>query len=407
MVLVNLYLKSRQYPNYRKRWKEHFGIFKSPKFDKSIWVHAVSVGESLAAVPIIKQLLVDYPEYKIVVTTTTPTGAERINAVLGDQVHHFYSPYDLPWVVIRYIRKINPSLTIIMETELWPNFIFYSHKQNIPVVVVNARLSAKSARKYAQLTTPTNRRWLVEPITHIACQNVADAERFKMLGTDDNKLSVTGSIKFDLQLPANIGTKTQEMFGDWGSDSFVWVAGSTHVGEDEVILQAHRYLIDAGVNAKLIIVPRHPERFDSVSELIVQRGFSLHRRTESISNLDNQEVYMCDTMGELMYCYKKADVAFVAGSLVERGGHNPLEPAALKKPVLSGPHTFNFADVYQNMIDAGAAKIVEPNELAKVLEEFSENSGIGIKMGHAGIKVVEANRGAVSKTINLLRKYID
>jgi len=405
MALINLYLKGRQYPSYRTRWKEHFSLFEIPPIENSIWVHAVSVGESLAAIPVIKRLLKEYPQYSIIVTTTTPTGAERVQSLLGDSVIHLYSPYDLPWVVNRFIRKIKPKLTIIMETELWPNFIHYSRKQKVPVIVINARLSARSAHSYARLPIPTNR-LLLDPVTHLACQNVADAERFKLLGAEDYKVSVTGSIKFDLQLPNNIDTKTRKIFGDWGAKHFILVAGSTHAGEDEIILSAFRRLIEQGIDAKLIIVPRHPERFDSVFELIVQRGFSVFRRSDRQRELQDEQVFLCDSMGELMYCYHHGDLAFIGGSLIDRGGHNPLEPAALAKPVITGPHVFNFSDVFRSMQQAGAASMVEESNLVSVLIELSQDSKRCKKMGVAGKAVVEANRGAVSRTVKLLHKYL-
>lgn len=406
MALLNLYIKGRQYPAYRKRWKEHFSLFKSPRVNKTIWIHAVSVGESLVAVPIIKRLLSEYPDYAIVVTTTTPTGAERIQSLLGESIIHLYSPYDLPWVVNRFIEKINPKLTIIMETELWPNFIYYSKKRKVPVVVVNARLSARSADNYSRLPIPTNR-LLIKPITHLACQNKGDAERFIKLGAHEDKVSVTGSIKFDLRLPDNLDAKTQAIFKPWlDARPFIWVAGSTHVGEDEIVLSAHRLMLDAGINSKLIIVPRHPERFDSVSELIEQRGFKLAKRSESQSLSMSDEVFLCDSMGELMYCYHASDVAFVGGSLIERGGHNPLEPAALRKPVLSGKNIFNFDDVFKTMVESGGAKLINEDNLHRVLIDLSKDETLRKKMGKAGANVVESNRGALSKTIKLLDKFL-
>jgi 3-deoxy-D-manno-octulosonic-acid transferase len=372
MVLLHLYLKGRQYPQYRKRWKEHFGIFDAPNVERTIWVHAVSVGEALAAIPIIKRIQIERPELSIVVTTTTPTGADRVQSMLGESVLHLYSPYDLPWVVKRFIRKIKPRLTVIMETELWPNFVYYSRKQDVPVVVVNARLSARSALNYARIPIPTNR-LLLQPITEFACQSAGDAQRFIQLGASPDKVKVTGSVKFDIQPPHQLDSQTREIFAPWLDAPFVWVAGSTHVGEDEIVLQAHRLLLDAGVEAKLILVPRHPERFDSVAELIEQRGFVFARRSISNSPSRETEVFLCDSMGEMMYCYNAGHVAFVGGSLIERGGHNPLEPASLSKPVLTGKYTFNFSDVFRNMIDAGAVKIVDEHTLSEVLMQLHQD----------------------------------
>ncbi|WP_164503581.1 lipid IV(A) 3-deoxy-D-manno-octulosonic acid transferase [Pleionea sediminis] len=406
MALLNSYLKGRPFPIYRNRWREHFGLFDYDSSDKTIWVHAVSVGESLAAIPIIRRLMKEHPEYAIVVTTTTPTGAERILSALGDSVKHLYSPYDYPWVVNRFLTKINPCLTIIMETELWPNFMHFCRKRNVPIIVANARLSARSARRYGWLPIPTHRR-LFQSVSCFACQNEGDAQRFKQLGALEDKVSVTGSIKFDLQLPVNIDSKTREIFSPWKDAEFVWVAGSTHVGEDEPILSTHRRLLDEGLNAKLILVPRHPERFDSVSELVEQRGFKFARRSKDGSLKSSSEVFVCDSMGEMMYCYKAADVAFVAGSFIERGGHNPLEPAALSKPVISGKHVFNFADVYKNMVQANAAQLVSKEELFDVLLELHSNIEKRELMGRAGLSVVESNRGAVTKTIKILNRYLN
>ncbi len=405
MALMNSYLKGRQFPAYRKRWKEHFGLFSFENRGKTIWVHAVSVGESLAAIPIIRRLMKEHPEFAIVVTTTTPTGADRINSMLGDSVTHLYSPYDLPWVVNRFLKKINPCLTVIMETELWPNFIHYSRRKNVPVVVVNARLSARSAHRYAHLPIPTHR-MLIKPVSCFACQNQGDAERFIELGATEDKVAVTGSIKFDLQLPANIDSKTHEIFAPWDNAEFIWVAGSTHSGEDEPILAAHRTLLEEGINAKLILVPRHPERFDSVSELVEQRGFNVARRSQTEGFTADSDVFVCDSMGEMMYCYKAAHVAFVAGSLIERGGHNPLEPAALSKPVVSGKNVFNFADVYKNMTQAGAAILVSEEDLAETLMMLHRSEEKRQLMGKAGLSVVESNRGAVTKTLKILNRYL-
>lgn len=405
MVLLNLYMKGRQYPSYRKRWKEHFGNFDTPDVERTIWVHAVSVGEALAAVPIIKRIQKERPEFSIVVTTTTPTGAERVESMLGDSVLHLYSPYDLPWVVNRFIRKIKPRLTVIMETELWPNFIHFSRKNNIPVVVVNARLSARSANSYARLPIPTNK-LLLKPITEFACQSTGDAQRFIKLGASSDKVKVTGSVKFDLQPPSQLDTKTREMFGAWQDSPFIWVAGSTHVGEDEIVLHAHRLLLDAGVDAKLILVPRHPERFDSVAELVEQRGFKMAKRSEPYSLKEESEVFLCDSMGEMMYCYNAGHVAFVGGSLIERGGHNPLEPASLSKPVLTGKFTFNFSDVFRNMIEAGAAKVVSEENLFDTLMSLQKDESARKRMGKAGLKVVETNRGAITRTLKILYHYL-
>ncbi|MCO7227404.1 lipid IV(A) 3-deoxy-D-manno-octulosonic acid transferase [Pleionea sp. CnH1-48] len=405
-VLLNLYFKGRDIPAYRKRWREHFAIFNNPKLKGSIWVHAVSVGEVFAAVPIIRRLQQLYPDCPITVTTTTPTGSERVQASFGESVFHVYSPYDLPRVVKRFLNKIQPRMVIIMETELWPNLIHYSRKYKVPVCVVNARLSSRSAHGYARLPIPT-KKMILDPVSHFACQHESDASRFIELGAEAERVSVTGSVKFDLPIPDNLESLAREMFGGWSEQDFVWVAGSTHAGEDELILKAHKELVSAGICARLILVPRHPERFESVSELIEQRGFRLARRSRGESANSEVEVFLCDSMGELLYCYQAADVAFVGGSLIERGGHNPLEPAALSKPVLTGKHVFNFADVYKNMLSANAALEVSESNLAEVLRDLYENKTKLKQMGKAGLGVVASNRGAINRTLKILERYLE
>ncbi len=405
-ICLNLYFRGRQFPDFRRRWKEHFGLFKvKPSAQNGIWLHAVSVGEVFVAIPLIKKLKQAYPNHPITVTTTTLTGAKQVLNSLGDEVLHIFAPYDLPSIVKRFYQQISPKVLVILETELWPNLIYYGRHFNVPVFVVNARLSKRSASGYAHLPIPT-KALLLDPVHHFACQYKSDAMRFKVLGASQEKVSVTGSIKFDLEISEKLSDLAEELFNPWIHNHFIWVAASTHEGEDEFVLQAHQYLLLKNPNAKLILVPRHPERFDSVAALIQSYNMSFVRRSENKAINEKNAVFLCDTMGELMTCYQAASIAFVGGSLVDVGGHNPLEPAALSVPVLTGQYTFNFSKVYSRMLKADAAVVVTKESLKNTLEKLMINTTLRKTMGASAANVVELNRGAINKTLDLITPHL-
>ncbi|MDB5978987.1 MAG: 3-deoxy-D-manno-octulosonic acid transferase [Pseudomonas sp.] len=406
VVAVRLWLRARKAPAYAKRIGERFAFGLPPMQRGGIWVHAVSVGESIAAAPMIRALLARYPQLPITVTCMTPTGSERIKALFGNEprIQHCYLPYDLPWAAGRFLAHIQPRLGVIMETELWPNHIHQCAKRGIPVVLANARLSERSARGYgrfAKLTRP-----MLAEMSGFAVQTEAEAQRFRELGARPECVEVTGSIKFDLTIDPQLLVRAAELREQWHtSQRPTWIAASTHAGEDEVMLAAHRQLLLSHPDALLILVPRHPERFNSVHDLCQQQGFDTVRRSAGQAVTASTSVLLGDTMGELLFLYALADCAFVGGSLVPNGGHNLLEPAALAKPVLSGPHLFNFLEIAALLRYAGALEEVSDTAgLAKAVQQLFDQPAIATNMANAGLEVMRANQGALQRLMDILAR---
>ncbi|EKO3914486.1 lipid IV(A) 3-deoxy-D-manno-octulosonic acid transferase, partial [Vibrio metschnikovii] len=336
-LLFSLYKNKPNKPKFGPRWKEHFGI--TPKLNSTqqpLWIHAVSVGECLAVVPLIKAIKAKRPKEIIVVTTTTTTGAEQI-AKLGNLVEHRYMPIDFPFAIRGFLRAIKPKKLLIMETELWPNTLTITHKAKVPIIVVNARLSKKSQQNYARIQPFFN---LIHPcLSKILCQSQTDAEHFVKLGVTPQKITVIGSIKYDIEISEETKSQSSQLRDKLGKNRPIWIAASTHKGEDEIILDAHKKILAFHPNALLIIVPRHPERFNSVFELCKKEKFNTIRRTNNIKITKDVQVYLGDTMGEMLVLIGAADVCFMGGSLLgdKFGGHNVLEPAALGVPIIIGP----------------------------------------------------------------------
>lgn len=396
-LFIRLWWRSLRQPVYRQRLGERIG-FTPVTFKSCMWVHAVSVGESIAAIPLIKLLQNRYPDLPMVVTTMTPTGGERIKTALGETVTHLYIPYDLPGAMHRFLRRINPVIGIIMETELWPNLIAACQQRQIPVCLVNARLSAKSAAGYQRIASLS--RAMLQQLTFIATHGHADAERFLALGADPKKLIVTGSIKFDLELPASLPAKIAELKASLGSRPS-WVAASTHEGEEEIILAAHQKIREQHPQALLILVPRHPNRFDTTAKLAAQ-GFTVARRSLQQAVTAETAVYLGDTMGELLLLYGAADISFVGGSLIQRGGHNILEPAALGKPIVTGESSFNFAEITALFIAENALiKVADADSLAKKISWLMQEEAACKQMGARALDVMAKNRGALAKQVNM------
>ncbi len=407
IILLRLLYRGLKAPAYRKRWLERFGFAPCTLSSKdSIWLHAVSVGESLAAVPLVKALQDRYPRHRIILTCMTPTGSERIKSAFGDSVDHSYAPYDMPDAVARFLNRVKPKILIIMETELWPNTIAACQQRDIPVVLANGRLSARSAKAYQRI------RPLVEPmlvgLSAIAAQHRDDGARFVELGLPEMALQVTGNIKFDLTLDQAMQEKAAALSEQWqGNDRRpVFLAASTHRGEDEIILQAFAKVRDQIDNPLLVLVPRHPERFDQVAGLCTAAGFNLARRS-SADQVAGADILLGDSMGELMTFYGACDIAFVGGSLVATGGHNMIEPAAWGKPVLTGPHLFNFTEASQLLLDADAMRVCkDASELAEQCLGLFKRKQRREKMGNAAHLIAEANRGALDKLVALIARFI-
>ncbi|MGR5336253.1 lipid IV(A) 3-deoxy-D-manno-octulosonic acid transferase [Vibrio gigantis] len=401
LLLYGLYKSKPGKPNFGKRWKEHFGITPQTQGKSPIWIHAVSVGESVAAMPVIKQLKLRDPNQAIIVTTTTSTGAEQIEK-LGDLVEHRYMPIDFSWCIRGFLKTVQPKQMLIMETELWPNTLHCVAKAGIPISVLNARLSERSCQRYAKFQAVFD--LLAKNLSQVLCQYPSDAERFIRLGLDKASVHVTGSIKFDIEVSAEQVSKGKALREQIGFERCVWIAASTHQGEDEIILDAHKQLLKDNPNTLLMIVPRHPERFNQVTELAKQHQFNTLTRTSQQPITSDIEVYIADTMGEMLVLLGGADVCFMGGSLVgdKVGGHNLLEPAALQLPLLNGPSYFNFSEITDKLLEAHAVSICHnSNEIAGQLKELFLQPKLRKDKGLAAYQVVEQNRGALNKTLEI------
>jgi len=390
--------------SYRDRVGQRFGIG-YPQLDRCIWLHAVSVGEVQAAVPLVRAIRKRFPHHNMLITTVTPTGAARVAANFGDEVSHCYIPFEMPLAVRRFFNSVNPELVLIMETEIWPNLYRGCGLRDIPLVLVSARISPKSLNKYRRLL-PLFRETLSHGII-IAAQSDADAARFRSLGASPVRTWVTGNIKFDIELPDDLADRGKAFRQRYFGRRPVWIAASTHDQEEQQVLAAHRLLLERHPDLLLVLVPRHPQRFAAVGDLIDRYGMARVARTEDRECNAAIEVFLGDTMGELPLLYAASDVAFVGGSLVPVGGHNLLEPAALGLPLISGPHVYNAQEISDMFIDLGACRIVtNSGELAEVVEDLLSNPGAAAEQGGRGLRIVHDNRGALAHLLSLLEPLI-
>lgn len=406
LIILRLIWRGFRAPAYWRRWSERFGS--SPILSEQspiIWIHAVSVGEVEASRPIIKTLQTEYPEYQILLTTMTPTGSERVKLLFADTVTHCYLPYDLPFAINRFLKRTHPKFGIIMETEIWPNLLLKCQKMKIPLVLANARMSERSAKGYARF--PKFTKTILRSVQLIATQGQDDRQRFQQLGADIKKTHAIGNLKYEISLPASLTEQAAAMRDIWDINRPVWVAASTHDGEEEIILNASRQVRSLFPNLLLIIVPRHPERFDRVTALTQRAGFKTLRRSEHRPCSSDIEILVVDTMGELPLFYAASDVAFVGGSLVPHGGHNLLEPAALGRAVITGPHFFNFNEITKQFLQADAAiQVTDTTELAKTVIELLQNSQQRAQMGEAGLHLIANSQGASTRLVNLIKHHI-
>jgi len=391
-------------PSYREGRGERFGF--GPQLEgRTIWIHAVSVGEVQAAGPLVAEILQRYPGQQLVLTTVTPTGRARARQLFGDRVRLRYVPFDLRGSVKRFFDRVRPRLAIILETELWPNLYAECGRREVPLVLASARLSPRSVGWYRRLV-PLFRQALSNGIV-IAAQSEADAARFRSIGASKERTHVAGNIKFDFEPPPEVEAHGRRWREQNAARRMIWVAGSTHEGEEEMVLDAHRHVLERFPQALLVLVPRHPNRFDSVRELLARRQEAAVFRSNGGRIDASTAVVLGDTMGELMMFYAAADVAFVAGSLVPIGGHNLLEPASIGLPVLTGPHTFNSEEIAQLLLDAGAARVVtDPLQLAHSVAGLFADPSRRAAMGAAGKAVLDANRGALGRLLALIEPLV-
>ncbi|MDR3490696.1 MAG: lipid IV(A) 3-deoxy-D-manno-octulosonic acid transferase [Gammaproteobacteria bacterium] len=404
-IFLRLLWRSRRAPAYRKRWAERLG-YGSYQLDKSIWIHAVSLGESIAATPFIKALQERYPLIPIVVTNMTPTGSAHIQKTFGNTVLQQYVPYDLPFCLQHFLKRARPLVAIIVETELWPNLFYVCQKNQIPIFVVNARLSQASAAGYSRVKRLTQQ--MLSNVHTIAVQTESELQRFIELGLESKKGCVSGSIKFDITAPRDLISQGAALRDQLGYARHVWIAASTHAGEEEIIFAAHKKILTVFPTALLIIVPRHPERFNSVFALAQSQHFRITKRSEKSDDLSTAESYLCDSVGEMMLMYAASDVAFVAGSFADIGGHNMLEPAVLAKAIVTGPTLYNFAEISEMLINKnGMVTVQDAEELSNVVIKLFQDENYRKTMGENAEAVVVSNRGALAKQLAIAKDIID
>ncbi|MDV2403585.1 lipid IV(A) 3-deoxy-D-manno-octulosonic acid transferase [Vibrio cholerae] len=401
-LLYGLYRHKQGKPNVGKRWKEHFGI--TPPLKTAIppiWIHAASVGETLAVTPLIKQIKQRSPNTPILLTTTTPTGAEQAEK-LADWVDHRYTPIDFSFAVRGFLHRVRPCQLIIVETELWPNTLHTVAKAGLPITLVNARLSEKSYRGYQRIRPFFN--GMTKHLSLVLCQFADDAQRFIQLGVAEPKIKITGSIKFDISITEEVIAQGKALRTTLGNHRPIWIAASTHQGEDEIVLAAHQEILKQHPNALLILVPRHPERFAAVHKLAASL-FSVQTRSSQQTITSDTQVYLGDTMGEMLVLLGASDVCFMGGSLVGKkvGGHNLLEPAALAKPIITGPSFYNFTDITHALMNAHACVIADqPETIAKQVNHWFSDAQERQQCGKNALAIVMQNRGALENTLTEL-----
>jgi 3-deoxy-D-manno-octulosonic-acid transferase len=400
LALARLVWRGLGNRDYWRCWPERFGFV--PRLSGPlIWLHAVSVGEVRASAPLVKALARDYPGHTILITTMTPTGSATVHELFGNSVAHCYVPYDLPTAVWRFLNRTRPQLALIMETELWPNLFHQCRKRNIPLVLANVRMSEKSARAYRRFAGSA--RATLANVSRVGAQTESDAERLRALGAE--QVEVTGSIKFEMDVPADLVARASALRSGFGERP-VWVAASTRVGEEGYVLDAFARLRERIPRLLLVLVPRHPERFDSVARLCQLRGFRIERRSVRKDGVaPDTAILLGDTMGEMLLFHAVADVSYIGGSLVPRGGQNLLEAAAVGTPVVFGPHMYNFSDIKRMSIERGAAREVhDAVELAQAVEDWLGDPAARHAAGDSGRRMVEENRGALDRTLVLIRR---
>ena len=407
-VIVPLYrlrvwLRSRHQPDYAQEVAQRFGGFAPARHQGAVWIHAVSVGETNAAQPVI-QFFLDQGR-AVLVTNTTRTGQARVRQLFAEQVESVFLPVDTQGLMKQFFDHYQPRVIGLIETELWPNLLSIAHQRNIPTILINARLSEKSAKGYAKFAALT--RPMLQQLSQIAAQDQATADRFMALGAPAHRVVVTGSLKFDLQPPAAALQLAEQLRQTWPlAERTIVVAASTHEPEENQILNIFKALHERYPQTCLIIVPRHPERFDRVAELVLEKGWTLARRSAGQAIDADTAVYLADSMGELWTWYALAQMAFVGGSLAATGGHNPLEPARLGVPMVMGSHTFNFAKIVQSLIDAGG--LVQVQEVSGVYETFAEwceHPSLAKQVGQCGLAMLQANQGALARQLALIQQW--
>jgi 3-deoxy-D-manno-octulosonic-acid transferase len=405
VALAAVVWRSVENPAYRVGMRERFGFGPRLPATEVLWVHAVSLGEVTAAAPLIRALRIQYPDMSLILTTATPTGRARAAALFGASVVVRFLPYDTPGSMRRFLARAHPRLAIVMETELWPNLFHRCRQLGIPVVLANARLSEKSVARYRRFGGLF--RDVFAGDTVVAAQSAEDAERFIAIGAQRTRTHVVGNLKFDIEFDGGVLELGRKLRAAYWPDRPVWIAGSTHHGEEELALAAHSSVQAALPGALLLLVPRHPERFQAVADLLNRCGVRFERRSSDNAVRPDVQVLLVDTVGELASLYASVDVAFVGGSLVPVGGHNLLEPAALGVPVITGPYQANAREIAALLLREGAAlQVGDSAGLALKVMELLSDGARRATVGGRGLHVVGVNRGSLRRLVELIEPLL-
>jgi 3-deoxy-D-manno-octulosonic-acid transferase len=371
---------------------ERFGFIPQRSSEPSIWIHTVSVGEFLAAKTLIRKIQEKYPNIPLFISTTTITGQKLAAEFLPDRT--FYFPFDWKWCVRRVFKSLNPGLILILETEIWPNFLWEAHDQKIPVILINGRISDRSFSRYRLV------RKMIPGFTECWMQSVQDASRMKQIEKDPQRIKVMGNIKFEYQ-PQTLSPALQRLVEEWRGPSLLLIAGSTMPGEEEILVDSFQQL-RSDLQLKLVIAPRHPERFNEVVQLIQRKGLEVTRRSENESS--DAPIMILDTIGELAAVYEMSDLVFIGGTL-RYNGHNPIEPAYYGKAIVSGPEYKNFRTVFEEFISNESIVVTE--DITSAIRNLANDSDRRTTLGNAARELVKKNQGAIGFVLQNLRKYLD
>lgn len=405
LILLHLLIRGLRNRDYLRRWPERFARYRRSPQPGGIVVHAVSVGEVNAAAPLIRGLAERFPDLPMTVTCFTPTGSDRVRALFGDRVFHIYAPLDLPGAVRRFLSRVRPRLVVIMETEIWPNLFIAAAGRGVPVIIANARISDNSVSGYRRIRPLT--RAALSGVSLIAAQSDEDARRLADIGADPERVEVIGNLKYDMNLPGSLAAEGQAIRESWGPDRPVLLAGSTHEGDEAPVVEAFRQVLLSYPAALLVLVPRHTERFARAAQAARSAGLETRQLSDGAHVPSTTQCFVVDAMGELLRYYAACDVAFVGGSFDRIGGHNVLEPAALAKPVLVGPHTFNFDEITRELIACGGAwRVEDAGELAAAAVRLFGEPALRAEMGGSGAALVRRRQGALARTLEIAAERI-
>lgn len=410
VALARLGFKSRKHSGYRQNIGERFGFIENPvRRAKHIHFHAVSVGETLAAEPMIKSLAEQHSDLSISLSVTTPTGREQAEKRLSHLAAISYLPFDTPGAVKRFLGRIQPDVLVMVETELWPNLVDQCRKKDIVTLLLNGRMSAKSAKNY--LKTPSLTKQMMSQITLVLAQFDDDAARFLQLGCSSEAVITSGNLKFDTELSAELEADARQLKAAWQLEQrLVWIAASTHPGEEEQILEVHKALLDSHPNLFLILAPRHPDRRSELESVLHGQEMDFAVRSDLNANShisENAKVLLVDTLGELNKFYGLSDLAFVGGSLIPHGGHNPIEPALWELPILTGMHCHNFMEITDQLVAAGSLRQCANNlDLRERISELLKSKDMREQIGKSSHLALQANRGSLKRQKALIERLL-